>query len=215
MLIRRRRPRRRLALWVRLGLLGALVGLMAFAITRSNRRSSGTAAATDLQANELPADYPRGDAPCPDFRLVDQNGAAFGPSRLRGTPTIVTFVFSHCQAICPDLVHDVRRAAEVARPAGVQLVLVTIDPVRDSPEVLPQVASEWNLGTNEWLLSGSPEEVGRLLDAFNVARVADTLTREVAHPPLVVVLDPQVRQAYRLNAPPVAWISEAVRRSRS
>ena len=214
MLIRRRRPRRRLALWVRLGLLAILVGVMAFAMTRSSRRSSGTAAATALRS-ELPADYPRGDAPCPDFRLVDQNGAAFGPSRLKGTPTIMTFVFSHCQAICPDLVHDVRRAAEVAHPAGVQLVLVTIDPVRDSPEVLPQVASEWQLGANEWLLSGSPEEVGRLLDAFNVAREPDTLTREVAHPPLVVVLDTEARQAYRLNAPPVSWISEAVRRSRS
>ncbi len=213
----RRRARKPPAMWLRLALLGAALGVAAFATARlvDRENPSGAASATDWKSEPFPADYPRGEAPCPDFQLVDQAGTPFGPARLRGRPAVVAFVFSHCQAICPGLVHDVREAARAVGPDAAQLVLITIDPARDSPAVLPRIASEWQLGPSEWLLSGPPSEVERLLDAFDVARAPDALTGEVAHPPLVVILDPQGRQAYRLNAPPIAWIADAVRRSRT
>jgi len=213
-MIVRRRGRTRPPLWFRLALFGALVSLMAFAVARSiGRRSSGIASAHGTESNAFPADYPRGVTPCPEFQLVDQTGAAFDPSRLRGGPAIVVFVFSHCQAICPGLVHEVREAIQALGSDPVQLVMITIDPERDTPDTLPQIAKDWQLGPEEWLLSGPSTQVERLLDSFDVARERDA-NGQVAHPPLVVVLDPEGRQAYRLNAPSAGWIVEAVRRSR-
>ena len=171
------------------------------------------APADDAAPMQLPAGYPRQERPVPGFRLVDQTGSAFDDGMLRGRPTIVSFVFAHCHAACPVLVENLRRAVDRLEDGGVRLVLVTLDPQRDTPATLAALARRWELPEGTHLLSGEPVAVERLLDAFGVARERDPGTGEVIHPPLVLVVDGGGRVAYSFNNPPIDWIVEGVNRS--
>ena len=59
----------------------------------------------------------------------------------------------------------------------------------DTPGRLPELARRWALGPADHMLGGDVEEVEAVLDAWNVARQRDPMTGDVAHPPLVYLLD--------------------------
>jgi cytochrome oxidase Cu insertion factor (SCO1/SenC/PrrC family) len=77
-----------------------------------------------------------------------------------------------------------------------RVVLLTLDPWRDTPSRLPHLAREWKLGSDASVLSGSVEEVNAALDRWGVVRERDPSTGELAHPPLVYVLDASGRIAF-------------------
>jgi len=52
-----------------------------------------------------------------------------------------------------------------------------------------ELARRWELGPGDHMLGGEVEEVEAVLDAWNVARQRDLVTGDVAHPPLVYLLD--------------------------
>lgn len=131
------------------------------------------------------------DRPAPALGLVDQRGEVLTLERLRGRPALVTFAFAHCQTVCPLLVHDALRVQR-ERP-GVGLVVVTLDPWRDTPARLPAIARSWGLGGGAHLLSGEIPEVEAVLRAWGAAGVRDPRTGEVGHAPTTLVLDAEGR----------------------
>jgi cytochrome oxidase Cu insertion factor (SCO1/SenC/PrrC family) len=184
-------------------LLGAcgltlLIGLGAAGGRVASARSDAVPFALD---ERLPDSYPRIDQPAPALGLVDQSGARLELAALRGRPALVTFAFAHCEAVCPAIVRQVveaqRRMRESATAERVpHVVVVTLDPWRDTPSRLPSLAKGFDLGADAYVLSGSVDEVNALLDRWNVARGRDEKTGEVAHPPLVYVLDAEGRIGY-------------------
>lgn len=134
----------------------------------------------------------------PGFALVDQHGERISLSRFQGTPVLLTFAFGHCQTVCPAIVHDLDVAR---RTAGVDLpmVVVTLDPWRDSPDRLKAIADGWRLGPRDHVLSGSVDEVERLLDAFGVLRRRDTRTGEVEHVATTMLIGASGRIAWRVD----------------
>jgi protein SCO1/2 len=163
----------------------------------------------------LPEAYPRTRLPLPELSLVDQHGGSFANDRLRGQPSVVSFVFAHCQTLCPAIVTTIKRAALAPEFTGVRTVLITLDPWRDTPSALPAMAKAFGLSDLASLVSGDPAAVEVALDAFDVARSRDLATGEVAHVPLVVIVDAEGQVAYRFNNPPAEWIVEGVRRLRA
>jgi cytochrome oxidase Cu insertion factor (SCO1/SenC/PrrC family) len=160
---------------------------------------------------ELPRDYPRQLAMAADFTLVDQHGATITLGRFRGHAVIVTFVFSHCASLCPVVVETVKRVGRDAMP--VEILLVTLDPWRDTPSALATIARQWGLPAHAHLLSsGKAEEVVSVARAYGVPFQRDDLTGDIAHPGLVFVVDAQGRLAYTFNSPPVAWLRQALAR---
>jgi protein SCO1/2 len=146
-----------------------------------------------------PSALPRLDRPAPALGLVDQHGTRVDLDRLRGRPTLLTFAFAHCEAVCPALVAQARSAQREARARGEevpQLAIVTLDPWRDTPARLPALAESWRLGEDAHVLSGDPETVNAVLDAYRVPRERDEATGQVAHPALVYVLDEDARIAF-------------------
>jgi cytochrome oxidase Cu insertion factor (SCO1/SenC/PrrC family) len=91
-----------------------------------------------------------------------------------------------------------QRAASGERPlASVpHVVIVSLDPWRDTPSRLSHLAEHWQVGSDGTVLSGSVEDVEATLDAWNVARDRNELTGDVAHPPLVYLLDAEGTIAY-------------------
>jgi len=160
-----------------------------------------------LPGDELPPDtYPRLDRDAPRLGLVDQFGERLDLERLSGRPALLTFAFGHCATVCPMIVRQSVEAQERVRervaagevpPSRVpRVVIVTLDPWRDTPSRLPSMAESWKVSEDAFVLSGGVEEVNDALDRWNVARTRNPQSGDVVHPPLVYVLDASGRIAY-------------------
>jgi protein SCO1/2 len=94
-------------------------------------------------AASTPADAPRlniwpAGVPSPDFSLTDTHGAARTMLSFRGYVTLVTFGYANCPGPCSLELQKLASAMHVlgARRASVRVVFITLDPARDSPELL-------------------------------------------------------------------------------
>ncbi len=162
----------------------------------------------------LPEGYPRTDRPAPDFDLVDQTGATVTLESLHGRPVLLTFAYAHCQTICPVIVRTVSYAAERLGDLSPAVVVVTLDPWRDTPSSLASLAESWDLGElgQAHVLSGEVPEVQAVLEAYEVPSDRDLKTGEITHPALVYLLDPEGTIAYTFNNPSAEWLIDASRR---
>jgi cytochrome oxidase Cu insertion factor (SCO1/SenC/PrrC family) len=162
-------------------------------------------------AGALPADYPRATEPAPDFSLVDQHGQSLSLERFRGRPVALTFVFAHCETLCPLIVETLKQAAP-GTPA-LTVLLVTLDPWRDTPSTLPTIAHTWSLPDGFHVLSARRiDDVVRTTERYGVPFTRDEATGEITHPGLVFLIDGDGRLAYTFNNPSSAWVREAVQR---
>jgi protein SCO1 len=176
----------------------------------AQRVASAGAAAPDVPG-ELPRDYPVQAAIAPDFSLVDQHGETISLSRFSGRPVVLTFVFAHCQTMCPVLIETIKHASAGAAPS--EALLVTLDPWRDTVSTLPAIARHWNIPPGFHVLSARRvDDVLGVASAYNVPFERDEKTGDVAHPGLVFVIDARGRLAFTFNNPPVAWVREALDR---
>ena len=173
----------------------------------------------DATSEPLPDTYPRTAETAPPLHLIDQTGAAFELASLRGRPVILTFAYGHCATVCPMLVGSIRKAradypSQVPGSSPPPVVVVTLDPWRDTPRSLPAIADTWGLAAESggWLLTGPAEEVVAAAEAYQVGFARDDKTGEITHAGMVLVLDAEGRIAYRFLGPSAAWLVEAVRR---
>lgn len=134
--------------------------------------------------------------------LVDQHGMRTTLADFGGQPTILTFAFGHCETICPVVVHDVRSARVAAKREDVPLVVITLDPWRDTPEHLPHIAAAWELGPNDRVLSGDIDAVQKALDALGVSRRRNERNGDIEHPGAVMVTDARGHVVSRIDG---AW----------
>lgn len=82
-----------------------------------------------------------------DFALTDQHGSAFGPEQLLGYWTLVFFGFSHCADICPTTMAVLGETFQALKPeeqADLNVIMVTVDPQRDTPEQLQKYLARFN-----------------------------------------------------------------------
>lgn len=153
---------------------------------------------------DIPSTYPRLDRPLPDMSgLVDQDGRAFQPGHLSGQGTLVTFGYAHCETVCPLLVRSALEAREtLAGEVDLRVVVLTLDPWRDTPSRLEAMAEQWGLAPGDLVLGGEVAAVEAALDAWNVARVRDGRTGELVHPALVYLVEPDGTVAYASTGAP-------------
>lgn len=135
----------------------------------------------------------------PAFVLTDQRGRRTSLEDFPGRPLLLTFAFGHCTTVCPTIVHDVRIARAAANRPEVPLLIVSLDPWRDTPARLPSLASGWKLGPEDRVLSGSVEEVERALDALAVGRRRNGTTGDIDHAGTVMILDSRGYIRWRLD----------------
>ena len=153
------------------------------------------------------------DKSAPALRLVDQHGDSVSLERFRGRPVIVTFGFGHCTTVCPLVVRAARAATHQLASRSVALVVITLDPWRDTEARLPYLAEQWHLDGDMHVLSGEVSAVEHALSAWRVPRARNPATGDVTHPALVYVVDPQGRLAFALGPDPAAIVAAAERLS--
>ena len=126
----------------------------------------------------------------PDVVLRDADGRPFPlrPDSFGGRVVVVDFVFTTCTTICPaltTLMASVKRGLGERMGREVVLVSISVDPARDTPEVLRAYARRVGAG-DDWIwLTGSSGDIARVLRAFGLAPGAPD-----DHPPLIMVGDP-------------------------
>ena len=188
------------------GLAGVIAGLAGVVL----RVSSADARPFEVNsAAQLASQLTRINDTVPTMRLADQTGRMVNLSEYRGKAVLVTFAYAHCQTVCPLVVMDLvevqnrlRREiatrlpeADAAAIAAVvpEVVIVTLDPLRDTPSRLPTIAKEWGLGANGHVLSGPIEDVEQTLNAWRIPRVRNAATGDYSHPTMVYVIAPDGR----------------------
>jgi protein SCO1 len=162
-----------------------------------------------LDETALPESYPRQTERAPDFAMVDQHGARISLGGFRGRPVVLSFVFAHCQTMCPFIVATLKRAAS----EDAEVLLITLDPWRDTPSSLPGIARQWELPPAFRVLSSrGVGDVLRVAELYGVTFERNEKTGDIVHPGLVFLIDTDGRLAYTFDNPPAAWVREALHR---
>jgi protein SCO1/2 len=104
------------------------------------------------------------------FSLVDHTGARITDQDLRGRPFVVYFGFTYCPDVCPLALNKLALALEELGPDAEQFqtLLITIDPERDTPEQLALYVGNYGFPSNLIGLTGTPEEIQAVADAYRV-----------------------------------------------
>lgn len=103
-----------------------------------------------------------------DYELVTTDGSVFTEATLKGSPSAVFFGFTHCPEVCPTTLGDIAVWQDILQEEGqdpLRTYFVTVDPKRDTPEMLRDYVS-WAPGVTG--VSGSQEEIDKAIRAFRI-----------------------------------------------
>jgi cytochrome oxidase Cu insertion factor (SCO1/SenC/PrrC family) len=190
--------------WGKLASLTIVCGLGA-GLYAASMRVAGVMRPTSFDTFATAAPLPeRGTALAPALRLYDQRDTITDLQSLRGQWVMITFAFGHCEDMCPVIVQTALQARQDVNAREVPLVVVSLDPWRDTRDRLPHIAQSWKLDSADRVLSGDIGVVNATLDAWGIARSRDTTTGEVLHGSTIVLVDPDGRLAWRIEGTPVA-----------
>lgn len=131
----------------------------------TNLRTGTRPAPTGEQARgDLLAVYGR----APEFILTERGGHNFSEKNLLGKPWVADFIFTSCAGQCPLMSLEMRKLQKnFPEATGLQFVSFTVDPDRDTPQVLSQYADRYEAEKNRWFfLTGPKQEINRILGQF-------------------------------------------------
>lgn len=132
------------------------------------------------------------------FTLTDHTGREVTEKTFLGKYLLVFFGFTFCPDICPTELQVITAALDQMGPAGeaIQPVFITIDPARDTPEVLKAYVS--NFGPRLLGLTGTPEQIAAAAKAYRVyyAKAANSGADEnyvMDHSTIIYLMGPDGR----------------------
>ena len=128
-----------LALGVGLALVVAGLGAVVVRVHTANAEPFATG------TMDVAAQLTRVSDVAPAVSLTDQFGREVSLESFRGRPVIVTFAFAHCETVCPLIVADVLAARRRIDSVPPPVLVVTLDPWRDTPSRLGSIATSWRL----------------------------------------------------------------------
>jgi protein SCO1/2 len=105
-----------------------------------------------------------------DAKVEDHTGAKVTLATVKGKPVLVTMFYSTCPAACPIIITSIKRI-EKQLPEDVrkelQVVMISMDPERDTPEANRKLMETFRVDTERWHLlrpkKGDVQEIAALL----------------------------------------------------
>lgn len=156
--------------------------------------------------------------PAPGFSLTTQDGKPLSLSDLKGKVLLVGFVFTTCNGTCPATTHRMALVQQELKNRGhfktgkVHLLTITLDPARDTPEVLRGYMKLYDVEPASWtFLTGPPDKVARTIADWGMwARPAPNA--QLDHPSRVFLVDDtgRIREIYHLGFLKPAWVVEDI-----
>lgn len=124
--------------------------------------------------------------------LTDQQGRKFDWRARRDTPQVVSMFYTACQYICPLIVDSgkaVEKSLTPAERARIGLLLISMDPKRDTPQALASVAARRQLDPKRWTLARpAPADVRSIAGVLGI-RYRELADGEFNHTSALVLLD--------------------------
>jgi protein SCO1/2 len=141
----------------------------------------------------------------PSLALTDQNGQALQVDQLKGKWSLLFFGYTFCPDICPATLAQLRQLQGMLPAEAkdkLRVVLVTVDPQRDTPEQLKKYLGFFDpafLG-----LTGSQEDLQKLAAAVSIPYIPADTSQEnytVDHSGNLVIIGPDGTQRGFIRAP--------------
>jgi protein SCO1/2 len=140
-----------------------------------------------------------------DFRLVAENGQPFTPADFQGRWSLLFTGFTRCPDVCPTTLNTLRNVAARLGADGtrLQVVFLSIDPERDTPETLAGYVRYFNPQFRG--VTGPNAELDRLAASMGFAyvkvpgRTAESYTMD--HSTALMLVDPSGRLAAYFTPP--------------
>jgi protein SCO1/2 len=152
----------------------------------------------------------------PEFTLTDQAGEKFSSADLKGKVWLVSFVFTTCNGTCPATTHRMGQIQQALKDRGlgkndqVRLLSITLDPARDTQEVLRGYMKQYDVDPATWrFLTGKSEDVNKVVASWGMwAKPA--ANGQLDHPSRIFLVDHkgQVREIYHLGFLKPSWVVE-------
>ena len=156
----------------------------------------------DIQQALTDATYLGQGLEIPDFNLTDQNAQLATKDLLRDSYNLLFFGFTNCPDICP-ITLGIISMIELIVNDTVNLIFVSVDPLRDSPEMIKNYLNNFNarfIG-----LTGDEEELAKLWSALGITvhRMDDPdgSSYNVTHNGTVFLINPEGRMIGLTNHP--------------
>ena len=136
----------------------------------------------------------------PDFALIERNGSTVSLAQLRGKFWIADFIYTSCSDTCPLQTAAMAelQQAYIGNPE-IQLVSFTVDPERDTPQVLSRYADKYRADAARWyFLTGPRDRIMHLIQkgfylAVAAAPPGNDPNGMIPHSPRFVLVDKEAR----------------------
>lgn len=145
--------------------------------------------------------------PLPAFTLVDEHSSAYGPQQLTGRWSFLYFGFMNCPDVCPTTLAALaaarRELASLPAPQQPEVVFVSVDPGRDTPERLADYVAYFDPSFKG--VTGTADEIKRLSDGLGVAVIIGPVSAQgsytVDHSASVFLVSPEGRVVALFGTP--------------
>jgi protein SCO1/2 len=143
------------------------------------------------------------------FELNDHNGRVFDETSLRGKWSLIFFGYLSCPDICPLTMHELSRFWNLLQdqngtvPADPQIVFVSVDPGRDTPQQLANYIGHFN--SRFVAATANQQQLDNFASQFGAGYVIEDETAPgqylVAHTSAIFVVDPLGRSVATFSQP--------------
>jgi protein SCO1/2 len=139
-------------------------------------------------------------------KLVDQNGHPQQLDAYRGQPVLVSMFYSSCPNTCPLLIDTIKSVEAALAPADralLRVLLISVDPERDTPQVLRELAASRHLDSARWTLATTDAATVRKVAAVLNVQYRRLPNGEFNHSSIITILSPQgeiLKQSSTLGA---------------
>lgn len=124
----------------------------------------------------------------PDFSLTNQQGEPLGLSDMAGKIWVADFIFTSCPTICPAMTQEMARLQSEFVADPIYFVSFSVDPERDTVEVLARYATAYGADDRRWhFLTGDKANIYQLAEqGFSLA--AGHKGSEILHSPRFILV---------------------------
>ena len=176
-------------------LLGAALAIGSFTVTKINQLTELRSAFIIPEPIELP-----------DFSLLDHTNKPVTTDTFRGQWDLIFFGFTNCPDICPTTLQTLasikRELESIGSETTPRIVLVSVDPERDTPAVLGQYMDYF--GQGNLAVTGKIDEIVKLTTALGIyfkKTVVDGDNYSVDHSAAVLLINPDGEFSALFSAP--------------